>query len=136
MSQTNVNNGGPDRVIERDGTGAGMGMGMILAIVLGVALLRLFSLVGGTGYTTAPTVTVSGGTPKVPAKIVATVNAGAVTALTVVNPGEGYASAPTLAFGGPGTGASATATVATPTSARNVFVRERTVPQANGSTEI
>ncbi len=71
---------------------------------------------GGTGYTTAPTVTISappaGGTQ---ATATATVSAGAVTAITVTNPGSGYLAAPTITFGGPGTGATATAVMDTTT---------------------
>src|SRR5206468_3037538 len=65
---------------------------------------------GGTGYTSAPTVTFSappaGG---VTATATATVSAGAVTGIVMSNPGSGYTSAPTITFGGPGTSASATA---------------------------
>jgi len=69
---------------------------------------------GGTGYTTAPTVTIAapptGGTQ---ALATATVSGGAVTAITVINPGSGYTSAPAVSFGGPGTGATATASYTT-----------------------
>jgi hypothetical protein len=43
--------------------------------------------------------------------IVATVAGGAVTGLNLINPGSGYIGAPTVTFGGPGTGATGTATV-------------------------
>ncbi len=67
----------------------------------------------GTGYTSAPTVTLSGG-GGTGATAVATVSAGKVTKVTVVNPGTGYTSAPTVAFsGGGGTGAAATASYGT-----------------------
>jgi fibronectin-binding autotransporter adhesin len=61
---------------------------------------------GGSGYTSAPTVTISGG-GGTGATATATVASGAVTAITITNPGSGYTSAPTIAFGGPGTGATA-----------------------------
>src|SRR5487761_1095297 len=64
---------------------------------------------GGSGYTSAPTVTASGGGGS-GATFTATVAGGVVTGVTVTNPGSGYTSAPTLAFsGGGGTGATATA---------------------------
>lgn len=64
----------------------------------------------GTGYTTAPTVTVTGGDPLVPARLSATVVGGAVTAIVVDHPGFGYKTAPAIGFtGGGGTGAVATA---------------------------
>lgn len=64
---------------------------------------------GGTGYTTAPTVALSGG-GGTGAAATATVVAGVVTKVTVTNAGSGYTTAPTVAFsGGGGTGAAATA---------------------------
>lgn len=68
---------------------------------------------GGTGYTSAPTVTISGG-GGTGATAVATISGGAVTAVTITNPGIGYTSAPTIAFsGGAGSGATATAVLTT-----------------------
>jgi hypothetical protein len=66
---------------------------------------------GGTGYTSAPTVTISGGGGS-GATATATVAGNAVTGVTLTNPGSGYTTAPTVSFGGPGTGATATAVVA------------------------
>jgi len=69
---------------------------------------------GGTGYTSAPTVTIaapaSGGTQ---ATGVATINAnGEVNGVSITNEGSGYAEVPTVTFsGGGGSGASATATI-------------------------
>lgn len=63
---------------------------------------------GGSGYTSAPTVTVTGG-GGTGLKAVARVSAGAVTSVDVLHPGTGYTSAPTVSFsGGGGTGAAAT----------------------------
>ncbi|MEK7953052.1 beta strand repeat-containing protein [Luteolibacter soli] len=62
---------------------------------------------GGTGYTTAPTVTVVGG-GGFGANAVATISGGAVTGVTLGGV-QNYNSAPTLVFsGGGGTGAAAT----------------------------
>lgn len=66
----------------------------------------------GTGYATAPTITIdappTGGTQ---ATATATVAAGLVTAITITNQGAGYAGAPAVAFsGGGGSAAAATAT--------------------------
>jgi phage tail sheath protein FI len=71
---------------------------------------------GGTGYSTAPTVSV--GAPNITGGIqataTATVVAGVVTAISVVVAGTGYTSAPTLSFsGGGGSGLAATATITT-----------------------
>lgn len=63
----------------------------------------------GSGYTTAPTVTLTGG-GGTGATAVATVSGGAIIAITVTNPGTGYTSAPTVGLtGGAGTGGAAVA---------------------------
>lgn len=68
---------------------------------------------GGSGYTSAPTVSFSGGGGS-GATATATVSNGAVTALTLTAGGSGYTSAPTVGFsGGGGSGATATAGIAT-----------------------
>lgn len=66
---------------------------------------------GGSGYTSAPSVSISGGSGS-GAVLTATVAGGVVTTVTVVNPGHGYLATDTItvAFsGGGGTGAAATA---------------------------
>ena len=66
---------------------------------------------GGTGYTSAPTVTFTGG-GGTGATATATVSGGVVTAVTVTAGGTGYTSAPTIGFtGGAGSGATATASM-------------------------
>lgn len=75
---------------------------------LGVATVTA----GGTGYTAAPTVTLTGGAGS-GATATATVAGGVVTGVTITNKGTGYTSAPTVAFtGGAGTGATATVALA------------------------
>jgi hypothetical protein len=74
--------------------------------------------IGGSGYTTTPTVTIpspgGGGTP---ATAVATISSGAVTEIRVTNPGSGYTSAPTITvMGGSGSGAEVTAYIGGPPS--------------------
>lgn len=68
---------------------------------------------GGTGYTSAPTVTFSappaGGTT---ATGTAVITGNTVSSVTITNPGSGYTSAPTISFsGGAGSGAAASATM-------------------------
>lgn len=64
---------------------------------------------GGTGYTSAPTVTLTGG-GGTGATATAIVDSGSVIGVTITNPGTGYTAVPTVAFaGGAGTGAAATA---------------------------
>lgn len=62
---------------------------------------------GGSGYTTAPTVTVAGGGATTQATATATINsAGAVVAITLLTNGTGYTTTPTVTItGGGGTGA-------------------------------
>ena len=55
---------------------------------------------GGTGYTTAPAVVFSGGTPTTIATATATITGGVVTGITITNPGAGYLTAPTYSFVG------------------------------------
>jgi hypothetical protein len=60
---------------------------------------------GGSGYTSAPTVTIGGN-----ATAVATIAGGRVTSITVTSAGNNYLSPPSITFsGGNGTGAAATA---------------------------
>lgn len=68
---------------------------------------------GGTGYSTAPTVTIAApsgvGTT---ATATATVSGGVVTAITITSPGSGYGNFPAISFsGGGGTGATASLTM-------------------------
>jgi hypothetical protein len=66
---------------------------------------------GGSGYTSAPTVNLTGGGGS-GATAVAVLDGDEVVAINVTNPGTGYTSAPAVAFtGGSGTGAAATASV-------------------------
>jgi len=67
---------------------------------------------GGTGYTSAPVVALTGG-GGTGATATAIVSGGAVTGFIITNLGSGYTSAPSIAFtgGGGGTGAAAAAVV-------------------------
>lgn len=66
---------------------------------------------GGSGYTSAPTVTISGGDGS-GATATATITGDKVTGLTLTSAGAGYNSAPDVSFsGGGGSGASAEATI-------------------------
>lgn len=67
----------------------------------------------GSGYTTAPTVALTGG-GGTGATATATVSGGAVTGFTITNAGSGYTSAPAVALtGGAGAGAAASAAIDT-----------------------
>lgn len=68
----------------------------------------------GTGYTSVPTVTFTGGSPTTPATATAVLSGDAVASVYMTSWGEGYSAAPAIGFtGGGGTGAAATATVLT-----------------------
>lgn len=99
------------------------------------------TLVGGTGYVPADgTFNITVGAPASggrQAVIQATTTAGVITALTVLDPGSHYTSAPTLTFTGhTGTGASATAVVSTSASTAKLweFVREMTTDTIDSAT--
>ena len=77
----------------------------VAGVITGIAVTS-----GGTGYTSAPTVVISGG-GGTGATATATVSAGVITGITVNSGGTGYTSVPTISFTGGG-GAAATATVA------------------------
>ncbi len=66
---------------------------------------------GGSGYTSAPSITITGGGGS-GATATATVSAGKVSSVNVTNSGSGYTSDPVISFsGGGGTGAEATPTI-------------------------
>jgi len=91
--------------------GAGDDVGIPPTVALGGGLSELNLTAGGTGYTSAPTVAITGG-GGTGATATASVSGGAVTGFTITNPGTGYTSAPTVGLtGGAGTGAAATAVV-------------------------
>lgn len=65
----------------------------------------------GSGYTSLPTVSFTGGGGTGAAATAVVALGGTLIGLTITNPGSGYTSAPTVAFaGGSGTGAAATVT--------------------------
>jgi len=93
----------------------------VLTNPLGLEVATIAVGVGGTGYTTAPTVVFTppsyigvgnNGSPFVVATGTATVSGGAVTAVAVNTPGAFYTDTPLITFtGGGGSDATATATM-------------------------
>lgn len=82
-------------------------------------------LEGGSGYTTAPSVSITGGGGS-GATATATISSGAVTSISITNAGSGYTSVPTVSFsGGSGSGASADAYIQSWWDAAWVFVKFR-----------
>lgn len=79
---------------------------------------------GGSGYTVAPTVTISAPTTAggVQATATCTITAGVVdTTFTITNAGSGYVEQPTVSFsGGGGSGAAAYATVGSGTTVKSI----------------
>lgn len=84
--------------------------GLSLTPVTGANSVRGFTVDnGGSGYVSAPTVTLTGG-GGAGATAVAIISGGAVVSVVPTSPGAGYTSAPTVSFsGGSGTGGAATA---------------------------
>lgn len=88
---------------------------------------------GGSGYTSAPTVSFSGGGGS-GATAVATIDSGAVTSIRITDMGSGYTSAPTVSFsGGGGSGATATAVINKNKIGNNVHSSGGAVYQGYGS---
>lgn len=90
----------------------GFGIAPTVGVAGALAAIELTN--GGSGYTTAPTVTFSGG-GGTGAAATAIIQAGAVVGFTITNEGSGYTSAPTITLAdGDGTGASALAVLGDP----------------------
>jgi hypothetical protein len=88
---------------------AGLLAGSSVGVTTGGSIRHVFVTNGGSGYTTAPTVTISGGGGS-GATATATVSNGVVTGVTIVTGGKGYYAQPTFTFtGGGGAGAAAQA---------------------------
>ena len=87
-------------------TGAGYGAVLKIPTTAVDAAVVGFQITNaGTGYSSAPTVTISGGGGS-GATATAAVSGGAVTGVTLTDPGVGYTSTPTVALtGGAGSGA-------------------------------
>jgi hypothetical protein len=73
----------------------------------------------GSGYPSAPSVTVNANGPGSGAVITATISGGSVTALNVINAGSGYTGSPTLTIGAP------------PSNNYQVFVTSNYFPNVN-----
>jgi hypothetical protein len=75
---------------------------------------------GGTGYTSAPTVTIApapaGGTTATGTATIGPLSTGQLSSIDVVTPGAGYSVAPVVVITGDGTGATATANIVPPGS--------------------
>lgn len=103
--------------------------------VTGGAVVNVYITNGGTGYTSAPTVTFSGsGTG---AAATAVITGDAVSSITLTASGSGYTSAPSVTFsGGGGTGAAASADILTEpslTSAQKTLLKDFLTPSATSS---
>ena len=92
---------------------------------------------GGAGYTSTPTVSVTGG-GGFGAQIRAEVTSGAVTSLIIENPGREYTSAPTITIsgGGASSDATATATIGTITYTGYKTFAVKVVPLSSNTVEV
>ncbi len=85
---------------------------------------------GGSGYTSAPLVTIASPSESwgIPATAIATIENGAVSEITIVSEGRGYTSTPSISIlGGGGSSASASLTMKP-----QYFVVEKSTPISNG----
>lgn len=89
---------------------------------------------GGSGYTTAPLVTIAapGVAGGITATAVATVSGGAVTAITITNPGAGYTTAPAVTIAPPSVGTTAQATVTVTTGGATILNTNKFVQYFQG----
>jgi hypothetical protein len=95
-----------------DNTAVNNGGGVWLDVIGPGTITNPTILNGGTGYSTPPTVTFTGGGATTQATGIATIANGAVTGISITVNGAGYKTAPTITFtGGGGSGAMATTTV-------------------------
>jgi hypothetical protein len=101
----------PPQVVLSSTTGSGARI--VSSLSTGVGAIDITNQ--GGSYTSAPTVSFSGG-GGTGAAATAYVNNGKVIKIKVTNPGTGYTSAPTVSFSGPGVNAAATAVLSGTTS--------------------
>ena len=78
---------------------------------------------GGSGYSSATVTFSAAPAGGITATGTATISGGAVSAIVITNPGNGYTAAPTITIGGDGSGATATATLATDWAYKDEFDR-------------
>ena len=96
---------------------------VLAGVLTGTSISRLVITNAGTGYTSPPTVSISGGGGSSGAATV-TVSGGSINAVASVTGGSGYTSTPTVTFsGGGGTGA-AGQVVLTPATLASVTVSD------------
>lgn len=98
---------------------------MLLGARTGNSVVTVAVSSGGTGYTSAPTVSISGG-GGTGVSAIAQMRDGAVDSVRIINGGTGYTSAPTISFsGGGGTGATGSVFVCGSTVTPMSFFRGR-----------
>lgn len=77
-------------------------------LTVGIGHISSLTIVdGGTGYSTAPTVTIAAPTTGVTATATSTISGGIVNSLTITNIGSGYTTSPTVTIAAPSSGTTA-----------------------------
>lgn len=108
LNQAYVYSGGAN--IDTNGFDITVGQSLLAASGTGVSSIPITA--GGSGYLSAPMVTISGGGGS-GATAIATIDAnGTVTGITITNPGMGYTGAPTITIAGAGGSGATVGTIA------------------------
>jgi len=84
--------------------------------VTGIAITN-----GGSGYGSAPTITITGGTGS-GATATCTISGGVVNTITITNPGNGYTTIPTITFSSGSAAATASITLSSPEPTIQLFI--------------
>ena len=114
----------------------GLGTSAAATAVIGQGVTSISVGTPGSGYTSAPDVTFTGGSPATPATAVAVLDKGVATVVVSAG-GSGYTSAPTVGFtSGGGSGATATAVLATTGAVKSVTVSGSGTGYTNGDAVI
>lgn len=122
VTSVSLSSGGSGYVSPTVSFSGGGGTGAAATAVVTSGVITAINVTdAGSGYTSAPTVSITDLGPGTGAAATAAVDNGVVQGVEITNPGSGYTSAPTVTITGDGTGATAIALLA-PAGVQSVTV--------------